>query len=88
MLVFVRMAFLALGNSDYVVVSVSFDFLSNSQCDALFHQIAYDYSHADWDGLWSWEDIFKFSASAAVSEFCELIQVGIDVYIPHRKYQV
>ena len=28
------------------------------------------------------------SASAAASEFCEWIQVGIDVYIPHRKYQV
>ena len=28
------------------------------------------------------------SASAAASEFCEWIQVGIDVCIPHRKYQV
>ena len=27
-------------------------------------------------------------ASAAASEFCEWVQVGIDVYIPHRKYQV
>ena len=36
----------------------------------------------------SWEDIFKLDASAAVSEFCEWVQVGIDVYIPHRKYQV
>ena len=35
-----------------------------------------------------WEDIFKLSASAAVSEFCEGIQVGTDVYIPHRKYPV
>ena len=35
-----------------------------------------------------WEDIFKFSASAAVSEFCKWVQVGIDVHIPHRKYQV
>ena len=35
-----------------------------------------------------WEDIFKLSASAAPSEFCEWVQVGIDVYIPHRKYQV
>ena len=35
-----------------------------------------------------WEDIFKLSASAAAREFCELVQVGIDVYIPHRKYQV
>ena len=35
-----------------------------------------------------WEDIFKRSASAAPSEFCEWIQIGIDVYIPYRKYQV
>ena len=35
-----------------------------------------------------WEDIFKLSASTAASEFCEWVQVGIDVYIPHRKYQV
>ena len=26
--------------------------------------------------------------SAAASEFCELTRVGIDVYIPHHKYQV
>ena len=30
----------------------------------------------------------ELSASAAVSEYCEWVQVGIDVYIPHRKYQV
>ena len=35
-----------------------------------------------------WVDIFKLSASAAASEFCEWVQVGNDVYIPHRKYQV
>ena len=28
------------------------------------------------------------SAFAAASEFCEWVQVGIDVYISHRKYQV
>ena len=67
-----------MGNSDYVVVSVSVDFSS----------------HADWDSLHdhlrdvSFEDIFKLSASAAASEFCEWVQVGIDVYIPHQKYQV
>ena len=54
----------------------------------------YDYSCADWDGLHDylryvpWEDIFKLVASAAAKEFCEWVQVGIDVYIPHRKYQV
>ena len=62
--------------------------------DVLFHHIAYDYSCVDWDSLHDhlrdvpWEDIFRLSASAAASEFCEWVQVGIDVYIPHRKYQV
>ena len=45
------MAFSPLGNSDHVVVSVSIDFPSNSQQDALFYRIAYDYSRADWDGV-------------------------------------
>ena len=44
-------AFPPLGNSDHVVVSVSINFPTNSQQDAPFHRIAYDYSRADWDGL-------------------------------------
>ena len=39
-----------------------------------------------WEMLW--EDIFKFSTSAAAIEFCEWVQVWVDVYIHHRKYQV
>ena len=35
-----------------------------------------------------WEDIFKLDASAATSEFCEWVELGINVYIPQRKYQV
>ena len=87
-------AFPPLGNSDHVVVSVSIDFLINSKQDATFHRVAYDYSHADWDGLRDhlrdvpWEDIFKLSASATASEFCESVQVGTDVYIPRHKYDV
>ena len=45
------MAYLPLGNSDHIVVSVSIDFPSNSQRDVPFHRIAYDYSRVDWDGL-------------------------------------
>ena len=88
------MAFPPLGNSDHIVVSVSTDFPSNSQRNTPFHRIAYDYSRADWDGLRDhlrdvpWDDIFKLSASTAASEFCEWVQVGMNVYIPHRKYQV
>ena len=46
------MAFPLLRNSDHVVVSVSTDFPSSSKRDALFHRIAYDYYHTDWDSLW------------------------------------
>ena len=44
-------------------------------------------SHADWYDLpdhltdFPWEDIFKLRASATAIEFCEWIQVEIDVYI-------
>ena len=88
------MAFPPLQNSDHVVVSISIDFPINSKQDTPFHRLAYDYSHADWDGLRDhlrdvpWEDIFKLGASPAANEFSEWVQIGIDVYIPHRKYQV
>ena len=42
---------LVFGNSDNVGVSVSIDFPTNSQRNAPFHRIAYDYFRADWDGL-------------------------------------
>ena len=83
-----------MGNSDHVVVSVSIDLPINSKWDALFHRITYDYSCADWDGLRvhlrnvPWEDIFNLSACSAASDFCEWVQVGINVYIPHRKHKV
>ena len=81
------MAFPPLENSDHVVV---IDFPINSKQDTLFNHMTFDYSHGDWDGL---HDHFHGrislnSASAAASEFCEWVQVGIGVYIPHCKYQV
>ena len=83
-----------MGNADHVVVSVSIDFPSNSQWDAPFHHIAYDYSCTDWDGVRyrlrdvPLEDIFKLSSSAVASKFCEWVQVGTDEYSPHRKHHV
>ena len=84
-------AFSPLGNSDQVVVSVSIYFPIKSRQDALFHRVAYDYSHTDLDGLLDhlrdvlWENIFKLSASTATTELFKRFQVGIDVYIPNRK---
>ena len=45
------MTFPPSGNSDHVIVSVSFDFPWYSQPDTPFHCIAYDYSCANCDGL-------------------------------------
>ena len=73
--IFATVAFPPRGNSDHVNVSVSIDFLANSQRDPPFHCIAYDYSHADWDDLREylrdvpWEDIFKLGASAVLVNF-------------------
>ena len=72
------MAFPPLGNSDHVV-SVSIDFPSNSQRDAPFHRMAYDYSRGDWGGLRDhlrdvpWEDILKLDTSAAASEWVSFV---------------
>ena len=73
------MAFPPLGNSNHVVVSVSIDFPSNSQQDALLHDIADDYFRADWDGFCDqlrdvqWEDIFNLRHSTAATVFCQWV---------------
>ena len=89
------MVFPPLGNSDHVVVQVSIHFSINSKQDVPFHLIAYDYSRADWNGLRdhlkdvTWEvSLNSELLLPATSEFCESVQVGIDVYIFHCKYQV
>ena len=83
-----------LENSDHVAATISMDFPSNSKQDDPYHRIDYDYCRADWDGLRDyfrdapWEDIFKLSVSAVASKFCEWVQVGTGLYIPHCEYQV
>ena len=53
----------------------------------------YEYYCADWDGLCDHlrdvhGRIFKLGTPATTSEFCKWVQVGIDVYFPHCKYQL
>ena len=75
---------------------LSFHLLSNKlKTGGPFHRIASDYSYTDWDCLRDHlrdvprDDILKPSApAAAASEFCEWVQAGIDVNIPHRKLQI
>ena len=88
------MAFLPFENSDHLIISFSVGCPLNSNWDAAFHCKAYDYSPADWDSFCDnlrdvpREDVFKASASAVASDFCEWFQVEIDVYIPDSKYHV
>ena len=80
-------------NSDHVFVSQSIYFGTYSKRDATFYRIVYKFSCANWDDLrddlkdFPWKGTFKLGASIAVFKFPEWVQVGIDVPIPHRKYQ-
>ena len=76
-------------HSGHVIVSVSIDFLLTGKVITIS---LHDYFCPDWEGvhchLWDvpWEDILKLGGYAAAGEFCEWVQVKIDVHIPHRKY--
>ena len=79
-----------LGNSEHVIVSVFIYFPSTSQRDAP-HSLWIFSCWLGWSS-WSFErssmGVYLLRASAAASEFCEWVRVGIDAYISHRKYQV
>ena len=67
---------------------------SNPKGDAPFYHKPHDYSHDDWDDIHDhlrdvpWENVFKLGIFSAATEFRGWVHVEIDVYIPHRKYQV
>ena len=67
---------------------------SNAKGDAPFYHKPHDYSHDDWDDIHDhlrdvpWENVFKLGTFSAATEFRGWVHVEIDVYIPHRKYQV
>ena len=50
-------------------------------------------TRTDWEGLKdhlkdvSWLGIFKHAAIYAAKEITELVEIGIDCHIPHRKFQ-
>ena len=82
-----------LGKSEHMVVSVDVKFVVKSTNEHPYHCTVYSYSKADWDGLRDhlryvpWIDIFKHDATYAPKEIAEWVEIGIDCYIPHRKFQ-
>ena len=43
---------------------------------------------SNWSKLTCLNGLIKLSASAAANEFSKWVEVGIDVYILHQKYQI
>ena len=72
------MAFPPLGNSDHVVVTFTIDFLSNSERDAPFHHIAYDYSF-DWNGLRDHLRVLKESITSQKFGSCDFLGIASSV---------
>jgi len=81
-----------LGTSDHCVVSVASSTLFSRQ-SAPFHRTVYNYSKADWCGFRTflsqvpWRSALKGNVNTAAQEVTEWIQIGMEVYIPSRRYQ-
>ena len=82
-----------LGKSDHCVVSVSVDFPTKSSSETPFHRTIYRYSQADWDTFRSYltdaplDYFFRFRANKLATLLSEWILNGIDLFIPHRRFQ-
>ena len=76
------------------IVSVDVQFVVKFINEHPYHRTIYSYRKADWDGLRDhlrgvpWLDIFKHDATYAAKEITECVEIGIDCYIPHRKFQL
>ena len=84
-----------LGNSDHVLLQLSLKYPSLQNQDSPFHRTTYDYNGADWDSFRAFirdiplsDGFCSLPASTCAAELAEWIQIGIDEYIPHRRYQL
>ena len=83
-----------LGTSDHMVVSIDVKFVVKSTNGHPYHRTVYSYNKAEWGRLRdhlrgaSWLDIFKHGATYAAKQTTERVEIGIDCYIPQRKFQL
>ena len=81
-----------LGSSDHCVVSISSCFTS-SRHEGPYHRTVLRYRDADWDGLRNFianipKEKLSGDPTVAAQELLEWIQVGIEIYVPSKTYQV
>ena len=71
-----------LGNSDYAVVSVSFDFPLNSKWDASFCGTAYDYSCHEWGFLCDlWEMVYRKIYSTKYPASAKILNILLNILL-------
>ena len=82
-----------LGSSDHSVVSVKVLSKCKASSDVPFHRSVFRYAKADWDGFRSFladiplNSIFKRGPSRIAKELSDWITVGMECFIPSKKYQ-
>ena len=82
-----------LGTSDHCTISVSIELPVKASTEVPFHRTVYRYSQADWDNFRSYiadapvKHFYKFRASKLASLISDWIRNGIDIFIPHKKFQ-
>ena len=82
-----------LGSSDHLVISIDIDFMVRSTNEHPYYCNVYSFNNAGWDGFRDyrdvpWLDIFGHNVNQAGKKISDWIQIGIDCFIPHRKYQM
>ena len=82
-----------LGSSDHSVVSVKIKTKCYKSSDVPLHRTVYRYTMADWDSFRTFiadlplSSMFKKDVSSIVSDLTEWLIVGIDHFIPAKKFQ-
>ena len=83
-----------IGNSDHATISVSVAYSSPSTTFQPFHRTVFQFGKADWDGFRSfvadvpWLTILKLGPDLAADELSQWINLGMEIYIPSRTYQI
>ena len=81
------------GTSDHVVISVTVNFPPKQSTEVPFHRTVYRYRKADWDSFRFFladmpvSRYLQMNASEATALISDWITAGIDLFVPHKKYQ-
>ena len=83
-----------LGKSDHIVLRLSLKLPSASAHESPYHRVSYNYERGKWDAFRDflrdlpWDGVFSLPADSCATEIAEWLRIGIEEFIPHRRYQV